>query len=331
MTTKSADQPPPDASAAAPAPPVWWSVPQACVWIRTRNLVAVGDLDPRQALLLPLADHAKPGAVAASRCLRSALERGRFNARGRRIVESAPQDIPRACWQAGGDFNIDIDGTGAVGARDSERWFNVAVDRGECVRHWPAPHSVLANGPVPIQHLIEFGALHEGPEDNWAWFLGRDDVAVHGLNVHGHRVPIDRATLRTSPATIDSNGDLTLGELGWSCVIVGPPPRRPVSKAPPPVPTVRGAWLPPAKTVEAVAAAETKPSTAPTVPIVTTEPPRRRGPPPRRRNQVAEWKAKHYPNGVPEGVTVVTLQAELKADNILVSEDTIRRALGLKK
>src|SRR5206468_12296735 len=62
----------------------WWTIPQAAVWIRTRDLSAVQALDHRQEISLFIAADTIPGVFpAATDCLREALKRGRLAVRGR--------------------------------------------------------------------------------------------------------------------------------------------------------------------------------------------------------------------------------------------------------
>jgi hypothetical protein len=58
----------------------WWTVPQAAVWIRTRDRAAVDKLDERQSGSLALASMAIAGTLTASACLREALRLGRRRA-----------------------------------------------------------------------------------------------------------------------------------------------------------------------------------------------------------------------------------------------------------
>jgi len=62
----------------------WWTIPQAAVWIRTRDLSAVQALDFRQRTSLFIAADTIPGVFpTATDCLREALKRGRLAGRGR--------------------------------------------------------------------------------------------------------------------------------------------------------------------------------------------------------------------------------------------------------
>jgi hypothetical protein len=64
----------------------WWTVPQAAVWIRTRDQAAVEALGEPEARSLAVVAGAIPGVLTASGCLREALRRGRLSARGRLVL-----------------------------------------------------------------------------------------------------------------------------------------------------------------------------------------------------------------------------------------------------
>jgi hypothetical protein len=323
---------------------IWWTVPQAAVWIRTRDQHAADHgLSPREARSLVLADGAVPGAFSARRCLRAALERGRFNAYGRAarlamasdtgevhhwILDEHAEIIPQAFWQRGGDFEdgLDEDGVRAVVRDESERWVRVVVDRDDCIGHWAAPRSMLADGAVPLGHLIEDKALQAGPEDNWAWFLGHADVTVTGLRDNGQRVTIDRQALATAPVTIDSAGSLSLGDFRWSCVIVEPTVY-PRTQAPPPPPKVRGrSLIGIASPVEQPAEQPSEDASDDAAPVsypVVTAPVGRPG---GLKERCAAHIASIHPNGT--NLPTRVLVELLAAAKIYASPATVERAIG---
>lgn len=214
--------------------PVWWSVPQAAAWIRTRDLAALQALDARQAQSLFLASEAISGAVTAARqCLVEALKLGRFAARGRRI-DGTVELIPQEFWQEGGQFSDEPD-QGVVAGRPGEptRWIDIAVASEDCSGHWQGPASILEEGAMSLGDVLS--ELWQEPEDFVAWFLAHHAVAVTGLDGAGQEVPIARRVFEV-PFTIDAgNSGLTTGDgrHSWSAVMLelaeprlATPPRR---------------------------------------------------------------------------------------------------------
>ena len=212
-----------------------WTVPQAFVWIRSRNLVTVRKFD-RPALTM--AELTLSGAFDASDCLRvsgylmEALRLGRFQAIGNRallevtagepayrILGDGPDElIPLAVWQNGGTFT-DVLKRGVVAVVPGEAicWVNVTVNADDCIAHWRAPASILEHGRM----LSEALDLLE-PEDCPPWFLAHPDVATTGLDYAGAEVSVARRVFE-GPFGIDhahntiATGD---GGLTWRAVTV---------------------------------------------------------------------------------------------------------------
>ena len=78
-----------------------WTIPQAAVWIRTRDLGAVEGLNADQVRSLVLAADIRKGILAASDCLRAALKGGRLFAQGTASMDATPSKIPESFWQDG--------------------------------------------------------------------------------------------------------------------------------------------------------------------------------------------------------------------------------------
>jgi hypothetical protein len=201
----------------------WWTVPQACVWIRTLDQhTAQGWLGPRETLSLSLAEGAVPGAIDARICLMAALKAECLSAWGRKPGTRAAKEIPPAFWQGGGEFTDDpIHGVKArlVPGR-SVAWTKIVVRADDCMAHWRVPASVLAQGPIAMSN-----ALHDAnvPEDRPHWFLERRDVKVTGLiNSQGQRVQIDPTVFATGFTLDRINNALETsdGHLRWSAVMV---------------------------------------------------------------------------------------------------------------
>jgi hypothetical protein len=225
----------------------WWTVPQAAVWIRTRDHAAVGSLGERERKCLPLAAMViedvteGEGALAASKCLGTALQRGRLGATGRRaqlemvdamdepqpwILETDDEPIPEEFWKAANFLpSIGDEGDGAAVPGERERWLRITVLAADCIRLWPHPSSFLTRKPMPIGAAV--ADLMTEPAERLGWLLIRPDVTVTCLNAEGERVPMDRGFFRTSDFTIDNTANSISAEgRRWVSVMVG---LRPVS------------------------------------------------------------------------------------------------------
>jgi hypothetical protein len=210
----------------------WWTVPQAAVWIRTRDLPAVQALDSRQRVSLFMAADMIPGVFpAATDCLREALERGRLAVRGRmalpelavtdgrpawRLLGDRPELVPESFWQSGGAFTDDLEhGVVATAPGVQERWMDLVVEVDDCVGHWQAPESVLAQGRLPMNRV-----LPSESDDVAQWLLAHPDVVVTGVDGSGARVAIERGMFN-NPLLIDrQNGVLMTqdGRMTWRAV-----------------------------------------------------------------------------------------------------------------
>lgn len=287
----------------------WWTIPQAAVWIRTRDLGAVQALDVRQRTSLFVAADTIPGLFpAAMECLREALRRGRFAVRGRlalrelavsggqpawRLLDDGPRLVPETFWQSGGDFSDDPEhGVVAAAPGEPERWKGLAVNVDDCVGQWQAPASVLGQGPVPMSRV-----LPSEPDDVPQWLLAHPDVVVTGVDGSGARVAIERGMF-AYPLVIDrDNGVLTTpdGHLTWRAV-------------------------------------ELELATLPTADGSGERgQPRLRRRPGQKGHQRAAAKAyleQAYPDGLPAGISLSAIEAELRASGIFVSLRTISRAMG---
>ncbi|MPZ34868.1 MAG: hypothetical protein GEV13_28445 [Rhodospirillales bacterium] len=218
---------------APPAPAfVRWTIPQACVWLRTYDRAKADSLTIEDARLMLMT----PDILAPLRCLRAALVGGRFSTRGRpaaleldppgnRLLNDVDEITPHAFWLAGGDFSIEEEDIAATVYTQGEeqdfhrRWVHLYIDRDEIIGHWQAPHMVLGDGPRELAYLTSEGYLRANHEDNPSWFLGRDDVTVKGFDANGNRVTIDREALTMLRPVIEGDS-LTLGSARWSGVVV---------------------------------------------------------------------------------------------------------------
>jgi hypothetical protein len=203
-----------------------WTVPQASVWIRTRDLEIVRGLTPRTARSLFLACSAWPGVHAASDCLMAALRTGRVAASGRRmrlpdlIPGARREKSPQEFWQAGADLSDDT--ARGVVARESGgagRWVDLDVEANACIGHWQPPSAILADGALS---LGQFAAqLRPEPIDRLRWLLTHPAVIVTGLNDRAERVTVDGPALAFGNADIEADTVTTHdGRLSWSAVMV---------------------------------------------------------------------------------------------------------------
>jgi hypothetical protein len=287
----------------------WWTIPQAAVWIRTRDLESVQALDVRQRTSLFVAADAIPGLFpAATECLREALRRGRLAARGRlalrelavpdgqpawRLLDDGPQLVPETFWQSGGDFGDDPDlGVVAAAPGEPERWTDLAVNVDDCVGHWQAPASLLGHGRLPMSQV-----LPNEPDDVPQWLLAHPEVVVTGVDGSGARVAIERGMLGY-PLLIDrDNGVLTTadGQLTWRAV------------------ELELATVPMADRSAEHGKLRSR---------------RRPGQKGHQRTAAKAYLEQAYPDGVPASISLSAIEAELRAKGIFVSPRTIRRAMG---
>lgn len=228
---------------------LWWTIAQAAVWIRTRDLAAVAALSPAEARSLAVATQSIPGVwTAAHRCLLEALRRQHLEARGTlvrphddadtgertyRTLGGRPEWISRECWASGGGFDDDPeDGVKVIIPGDTARWSDLAVEADACRLRWPSPASILDGRPLPLGSAL--GQLSREPEDFDGWLLTHPDVVVTGIDGSGRRTPIDKgefnAPLEVDPIhhTIRTEG----GGRSWFAVILQPAPESSVEGNP---------------------------------------------------------------------------------------------------
>jgi len=197
-----------------------WTVPQAAVWIRTRDIECVRMLDRNAKRYLSVADEVVPEAYDGSLCLRAALQAGRFAVWGRRRSSGENEFIPQAFWQGGGVFIDDERGVSASGPGLPLAWQFVNVGADDCQAHWPAPASLLAGGSLALRAALD--RLADPPEDYAQWFLRHPAVRVTGLDGQGQRVAIDPAVFVTA-GVLDRQRNAVAtadGRLHWSAVTV---------------------------------------------------------------------------------------------------------------
>lgn len=233
MKSAAARRPPnvPTASGIAAADPsAWWTVPQASVWIRTRDLATV---EAMESPSLAEAALAIPGTLDASACLLAALRTGRLIVRGRlarspsaivirplpELLDDADRAVPAEFWD-GASFNDDPSRTVSAIPADrgeSGRWINLAVRANDCIGRWQPPAAILGDGPLSLRQFLE--RIDAPPLDRPEWLLTHPAVNVTGLNDRAERMTVDRAAL--ARGVLDGGADtVTDGRLCWSAVVV---------------------------------------------------------------------------------------------------------------
>ena len=207
----------------------WWSIPQAAVWIRTRDLAAVHALDGHQQRSLFIAADMIPGIFpAATDCLREALKRGRLAARGKmalpelevaggeksyRLLGDEAEMVPEGFWQSGGAFTDDLEhGVTAAAPGVQECWKDLVVSADDCVGHWQAPAAVLGQARAPMSRV-----LPTEPDDPAEWLLAHPDVVVTGVDGSGARVAIEKGMFNVALLIDRPNGALMThdGRMTW--------------------------------------------------------------------------------------------------------------------
>ena len=324
----------------------WWTIPQAAVWIRTRDLSAVRALDSRQQKSLFMAADMIPGVFpAATDCLREALKRGRLAVRGRmalrelagadgqpawQLLGDEPEMVPQEFWQSGGDFTDDLEhGAVATAPGAQERWKDLVVEVDDCVGHWQGPESVLGQGRMPMNRV-----LPTEPDDVAQWLLAHPDVVVTGVDGSGARVTIERGMFNV-PLLIDRHNGVLMTEDGrttWRAVELELAPSRAPNADAEPLARWRNRPAPAPLKQSSLAAPGSPTGSTDDGTAHAGEPqvPRRPGQKGHQRAAAKAYLDEAFPDGVPASVSVSAIEAALKARGTPVSARTIRRAMGAR-
>lgn len=246
----------------------WWTVPQAAVWIRTRDLTAVEDLGPRTRISLAMASLEMPGVFeAANQVLLPALEAGRLAAWCRDSMGNV-EEIPQDSWKNFPKFSEQWKEEEPVGITAGTLiLIVVAADR--CQSLWSTPANILPK-PYPLAHVL----ANLNPIDHPQWILTHPAVLVTGLNDRGERAPIDQMALVYGERNLNTNTVATTdGRLTWSEVTVELLPQEQAAaqgspEAPPPQPPTGAPH---------VNSAEVEAESAPAAPRRAPDSPRKRG------------------------------------------------------
>jgi len=200
--------------------PTWWTVPEAAVWIATRDLSKVQSLDNRARASLFVAADLVSGTYEASFELLAGLRDGRLQASGWPRGQHGgifSQPIPPDFWKAPTAFSeseIGVEGLRGLG----DAMVGLLLESDEVMAKWESPQSLLDGEKIPLS--VAVGRLMH--ENLTGYLLRHAEVCVTGLNGNGRRVEIDKDVFRTK-AVINRVADAIStadGRLHWSAVMV---------------------------------------------------------------------------------------------------------------
>jgi hypothetical protein len=197
-----------------------WTVPQAAVWIVTRDLSKVQSLDGRARAWLCVADEVIRGTFAASFDLLAGLRDGRLIASGwsrGQQLSGIGEPIQSNFWRAPTEFSDGETGVEAVrGLGDA--MVGLLLESDEVMAKWESPQSLLDNEKVSLG--VAIGRLAK--EDLPRYLLQHPEVKATGLNDRGERVEIDKDVFRAN-AVVDRAAHSVKtpdGRLHWSAVML---------------------------------------------------------------------------------------------------------------
>lgn len=208
-----------------------WSIVQAALWARTRDLDKVESLtwDSR------LSDGPRyvPNWEAALACVKGALRDGRLAGQ-----DEEGEYLGQEFWNPApalhdGDKGIDAPRPYGLGRK------TISLSSRDCMQVWPSPMSLLQNGPHSIREVLRQLDEWVAPEVSISaiWFLTHPDVQVVGLNAAGVIVEVPRTVLKDGK--IDRGRalvEIEHGDIQWHHVQVAlqPNTERPAIRATPP-------------------------------------------------------------------------------------------------
>lgn len=200
--------------------PTWWTVPEAAVWIATRDLSKVQSLDPKARASLFVASEVVPGTYEASFELLAGLREGRLLASGwpkDGKSSGVSQPIQQEFWKAPTEFSESERGVeGRRGPGDA--MVGLLLESDDVMAKWESPQSLLDNEKIPLG--VAVGRLMH--ESLTAHLLRHQEVCVTGLNATGERVEIDKDVFQTGASINRTAHSVTTadGRLHWSAVMV---------------------------------------------------------------------------------------------------------------
>lgn len=200
--------------------PTWWTVPEASVWIATRDLSKVQALDARSRAWLFIAGHVVPGAFEASFELLAGLREGRLLASGwHRGQQSGGvgERVQSPYWKAPTEFSDGKTGVEAVRG-PGDAMVGLLLESDDVMTRWESPQSLLDGEKIPLG--VAIGRLMR--EDPPSYLLRHPEVCLTGLNDRGEKVEIDKDVLRTNAKVNRATHAITTadGRLHWSAVMV---------------------------------------------------------------------------------------------------------------
>jgi hypothetical protein len=200
--------------------PTWWTVPEAAVWIVTRDPSKVRLLDAKARAWLFVAAEVVPGAWEASFELLAGLRKGRLLASGwyrGRQPHGVGERIQPEFWQPPTEFSDGKTGVEALRG-PGDAIVGLLLESDDVMSRWESPQSLLDGNKIALGEAIG-RLMHENLPK---YLLNHPEVCVTGLNSRGERVEIDKDVFQTN-ATIDRrNHAVTTADdrLHWSAVMV---------------------------------------------------------------------------------------------------------------
>jgi hypothetical protein len=198
----------------------WWTIPQAAVWIRTRDLALVRSLPEKARVYLFVADAVAPGSfTAATVNLLAAFKNGRVVPHGwPRGEDHIRRPIRGDYWRAGASFSESDAGVEAMLPTLQDPMEGLTVEANDVLGHWPCYANLLEDGPLPLWDAI--GWLPE--EDCPTWLLQHPSVMVTGLDADAVRQMIDKDVFRTDSIVNPDHASISTadGRHTWSSVMV---------------------------------------------------------------------------------------------------------------
>jgi hypothetical protein len=308
-----------------------WNIPQAAVWIRTRDVGAVEALGD-DALAITEAPY--PDAKKAIACLLAALKAPfvvegyrhpipLVRATGTLVGNSIRLAIPLKYWCDGAELRLHFDDrmerldfVAFRPAVDDAEWTSIAVRSRDCQVCWPPPGPLLAK-PRPLEDAVR--VLNPERVEHIPWLLTHPHVKVTGLNAEGERVEVDRPVLERGSITGNILATPSDGPRWWEVMLE----LRPATDA-----LVPAEWG--AVTRQTLPGSDIQPLSSASSDVANIYGARRRsGVKPRKLDATVDWLQKAYPHGLPADRKNEALVAELKAETgVAISVKTLRRAMS---
>ena len=134
----------------------WWTMPQAAVWIRTRDLALVRSLPEKARVHLFAADAVAPGTLGLPRStyLPPSKKGASCRMAGRVVKTTFRRPIRGDYWSAGASFSESDAGLGAMLPTLQDPMEGLTVEANDVLGHWPCYANLLEDGPLPLKDAI---------------------------------------------------------------------------------------------------------------------------------------------------------------------------------